>query len=112
MGRPDSHATTLRRLITTLPRVVVQNRLMATGDRDVALALLYFTPDERRPILDAVSARKRQRIEEEILLQERLRISRKHYEMAASRLILALQQNSTQQSSRSYLRPLTRRPSE
>jgi len=112
MTSQDSHAVMLRRLVATLPRPVVQNRLMATSDRDVALALLYFTTEERRPILDAVSLRKRQRIEEEILLQERLRITRKHYEAAASQLIRALQQNTSQHSRRSYLRPLRRRPCE
>lgn len=108
----DPHAEALQRLLAKLPPVVVQNRLMATSDRDIALALLYFSHTDREPVLSAVSRAKRARVEDEILLQERLRISRKHYEMAVAGLIRALEQNSAQRSSRSYLRPLRRRPSE
>ncbi|MFP4484464.1 MAG: hypothetical protein ACLFO1_06380 [Spirochaetaceae bacterium] len=85
---------------------------MATSDRDVALALLYVCEEERRPVLAAVSRAKRTRVEEEILLQQRLQISWQHYETAVLRLIRALQENSPQKSARSYLRPLRPRPSE
>lgn len=112
MTHRDSHAEILARIVKKLPPVIVQNRLMATSDRDVALALLYFSDEEREPVLSAVSKAKKRRIQEEIVLQERLRISRKHYELAVSRLIAALQQNTAQQSQRSYIRPLKPRPSE
>jgi hypothetical protein len=85
---------------------------MATSDRDVALALLYVPKEERRPVLEAISKAKRMRVEEEILLHERLQIAWKHYETAVSQLIRALQENSAQKSARSYLRPLRPRPSE
>ncbi|NBC29522.1 MAG: hypothetical protein GVY29_05965 [Spirochaetes bacterium] len=105
MTHRDSHAEILARVLKKLPPVVVQNRLMATSDRDVALSLLYFNDEEREPILSAVSTAKKRRIQEEIVLQERLRISRKHYETAVSQLIAALQQNTPRQSQRSYIRP-------
>ncbi len=108
----ESHSEVLTRLVRSLPKVVVQNRLMATSDRDVALALLYVPKEDRRPVLEAISKAKRTRVEEEILLHERLQISWKHYETAVSQLIRALQENSAQKGARSYLRPLRPRPSE
>ena len=108
----DPQAEALQRLLAKLPKVVVQNRLMATSDRDIALALLYFSNTDREAVLSAVSRAKRARVEDEILLQKRLRISRKHYEMAVAGLIRALEQNSAQSSSRGYLRPLRPRPFE
>jgi len=95
----------LMNLVQHIPTVTVQNRLMAASDRDIALSLMYIESERRQRILSLLSARKRERVVDELRLQERLRITSDHYERAIRNVISALAQDRNQSSIRSYLRP-------
>lgn len=95
----------LLELVRNLPRVQVQNRLMACTDRDVALALVGLTDVERESVLATVSVRKAARIREEVALQERRRVDPKHAVFALGVVIGSLESEGLVKGNRSYLRP-------
>ncbi len=90
--------------------VQVQNVLMKTGDRDLALAMMYLEEHERAELLGRVSSRKAARVRAELQLQERLRIEYRHYLDAVHRLTAELGGERCPRSSAGYLRPHRPRP--
>ena len=92
-------------LIRTLPRVELHNRLMVTSDRELALSMLYMNDEDRVLLLKQVTKGKAGRIEEEMQLQTRLRITYVQYRMAIENVIERLTVTKGSPSLKSYLRP-------
>jgi len=85
--------------------VTVQNILMSTADREIALSTLYMDSSEKRYLLSFLSSGKKNRIESEITLQEHLRIRYDYYTKAVEKLINRFSHGGRQDSMRTYLRP-------
>ena len=49
----------LIKLIKSLPRIKVQNFLMAVPDREIALSMMYMKDSDRNYLLAAVSGKRR-----------------------------------------------------
>jgi len=96
---------TLMKLIRTLPRIDVQNTLMTSSDRELALSFLYMDEAERGCVLSLLSAEKRRRVREELTLQERLSITRVQYKRTIESLIITLKLLRRGGDFKSYLRP-------
>jgi hypothetical protein len=95
-------------LLTVLPRVDSQNRLLRVSDRDLAMALLYMEDAERDRVLDLVGTGKGVRLELERV--ERSRTEYRHHEMAAG-LVIRVLEGSTAEGASSFYRPSrVRRP--
>lgn len=97
----------LLELVARVPAVQVQNRLMATTDRDIALSLSGMESYEESLILAHLSPAKADRIREELALTGRRRVDEVHVVHALGVLIGSLEGRRTG-SRRSYFRP--RRP--
>ena len=98
----------LLRLVTKLPVVRVQNRLMASTDRDFALAAVGLESDELDRLLAFVSSSKANRVREEVRLQEARHVESRYVVVALTTIISSLESNRIVAGQRSYLRP--RRP--
>ncbi len=83
---------------------------MKTGDRDLALAMMFLEDRERGELLERVSSQKAARVRAELQLQERLRIEYRHYLDAVQRLTAELGGSRCARSRGSYLRPHRTRP--
>lgn len=95
-------------LVRSLPAVQVQNRLMASTDRDIALALAGMADEEEATVLAHLAPRKADRVREELALEERRRVDEKHIVSSLDVLIASLLGDRTMTGRRSYVRP--RRP--
>jgi predicted methyltransferase MtxX (methanogen marker protein 4) len=101
--------TKLLELIASLPEVQVQNRMMATSDRAVALCLFGMTTEEVDRALAPVGIRKESRIRDELALVRTRRVDERHYERALTDMITSLCGGRVASSGRrSYLRPRDR----
>lgn len=98
----------LLELLEKLPAVHVQNRLMASGDRDVALALAGMSDEDADRVLRFLSLPKASRVREERALEERRHVEEKHIAASLSVLIASLEGRRAVPGRRSYVRP--RRP--
>ncbi len=98
----------LLRLVSQLPVARVQNRLMASTDRDFALAVVGLEPDELDRLLAFVSSSKANRVREEVRLQEARHVESRYVVVALTTIIRSLESNRIVVGQRSYLRP--RRP--
>jgi len=94
-------------LVSRLPDVQIQNRLMATTDRDLALSLSGMEHSDERQILARLSPAKADRVREELALTERRRVDEEHVVHALGVLIGSLEGRRIQPR-HSYVRP--RRP--
>jgi flagellar motor switch protein FliG len=99
-------------LIQKLPAVQVQNRLMASTDRDLALTLVGMTGEEQERVLAFISPRKAGRVREELALEERRHVEERHIIAALSVVIQSLQGSRSLSGPRSYVRPRRARPGE
>lgn len=95
-------------LVRTLPAVQVQNRLMASTDRDIALALAGMADEDEAAVLAHLAPRKADRVREELALEERRRVDEKHIVYSLDLLIASLVGDRALTGRRSYVRP--RRP--
>jgi hypothetical protein len=91
-------------LLTALPRVDGQNRLLRVSDRDLALALLYMEGIDRDRVLDLVGTGKSSRVRLELDRIERSRVEYRHHEMAAALVARVLEGSATRGAS-SFYRP-------
>ena len=98
----------LLKLIATLPVVQVQNRLMASTDRDFALALIGLESEDAERLLACVSPTKAARVRDEVRLQEGRKVQNEHVVAAIGTIVRSLESNRIIAGQRSYLRP--RRP--
>jgi len=118
----NDYAVTLLRVLRLLTPIEAQNRIMATPDRVIALALTAMDRQEREEFLHYLSQEKRRRVDEERALQSRLSIAPAHYHAAAEQLLKNLTGSARATgtdtpegtgTSRGYLRPINpRRPKE
>jgi len=118
----NDHAVTLLRILRLLTPIEAQNRIMATPDRVLALALTAMDKQERDLFLNHLSQEKRRRVDEERKLQSRLSIAPQHYYAAAELLLKQLTGSAGEArpdtpagsgTTTGYLRPISsRRPKE
>jgi hypothetical protein len=99
---PDSVLMTLIRKLTPQE---AQNRLLSLGDRDLALAMMYFSDPDKEYLLGFLSPKKTQRIREELALQKHRRITYSQYRTAVEHVIASLSSAKNKASLKSYFRP-------
>ncbi|HUX12379.1 MAG TPA: hypothetical protein VMW87_05085 [Spirochaetia bacterium] len=85
----------LLQLVKTLSPVDRQNRLMATPDRELALAMMYMDEPDRKKFLSVVSIAKRRRIEDELRLESHLSIRYEHFRRAMEAVMVRLYHSAT-----------------
>jgi hypothetical protein len=95
----------LLRIVRSLPRPDVQNRLMSVTDREMALAMMYLSDRDRDFLLSYVSTRKSVRVREELCLQKHLRITYEQYLRGITNVIESFRSPGPAKSIKSYLRP-------
>lgn len=74
------------------------------------MAMTALDIDTKELMWSALSGEKRRRVEEEIRLQKRLRVTPSQIQEAVVRLTRALSVSSPTRAPQSYLRPLRRNP--
>jgi len=95
-------------LIRALPAVEVQNRLMGSANRELAMGLALLSLEERREVLSRLSPKKQRAVEEELALQRRLHIEPEQRRRMTENLIARIR-GERRSTAQSYLRPRTRR---
>jgi Mg/Co/Ni transporter MgtE len=95
----------LLRIVRSLPRTDVQNRLMSVTDREMALAMMYLPDNDRNFLLSYVSRQKSDRVREELRLQEHIRITYGQYLRGITNVIESFRSPGPVKSMKSYLRP-------
>ena len=96
----------LLKVIRTVPRVSLQNRLLRMTDREIAVSMMFMEENDRNSIFDILSSRKRNRVKEELLLHQRLRINYNQYLTVIEHVVQQLTREHIKPGSRSYLRPI------
>ncbi|TVQ21080.1 MAG: hypothetical protein EA382_14070 [Spirochaetaceae bacterium] len=91
--------------IELLPGAHVQNKLMATNDRNLALALLGCDDALERSVFDRIAPRKADRVRSELAVIERRHVDPAIVLQAVSRLLDALDSNARADDRSSYWRP-------
>jgi hypothetical protein len=96
----------LVRRIRSLPKVTVQNGLMRSGDRLIALSMMFMTDSDKEFLLSLLPVAKVRRIREELQLQRRLKITYEQYKKAVKTIYEGVTREGGSDSTKSYLRPL------
>ncbi len=96
----------LVRRLRSLPKVLVQNGLMRTGDRQIALSMMYMRDTERAYVFSLLPHAKVSRIQEELKLQNRLRITYDQYKKAVAAVSEGIARDRGTDSVKSYIRPV------
>ncbi|MBN1410655.1 MAG: hypothetical protein JW969_07405 [Spirochaetales bacterium] len=91
--------------IKSMKKIDAHNTLMVIGDRELAISMLYMKDEDRNHILALVSKEKSRRIQDELVLNERLDIRYGQYRMAIDHVIKAMKSKGDRYSLKSYLRP-------
>ena len=107
-NRVNSPNDMLVRRIRSLPKVTVQNGLMRSGDRLIALSMMFMAEADKEFLLSLLPLAKVQRIREELLLQRRLKITHDQYKKAVAAVYEGVARDRGSDTARSYLRPLGR----
>jgi hypothetical protein len=94
--------------IRSIPAASLQNALMRISDRDLAISMLYMEDPDRMKIFMAVSKQKEIRVKEELTLNNKRKVTYKHYTLSVQAVISSLINSRTPGKTNSYLRP--RRP--
>jgi hypothetical protein len=108
MVMPGSNNDILVSKLRSLSKVRVQNSLMRMADRPIALAMREMDDPDRDFVLAHLPAAKVERIEDEIRLQKRLRITTDQYAKGVHAMLEALDRESGGGSLKSYIRPKKR----
>ena len=95
----------LTELLQTLPAAYVQNTLMASTDRNIALALLGCEDAMEKDVLSRVARAKADRVRQELAISERRRVDSGHVRDALALLLHALETSQAPTGRRSYWRP-------
>ena len=98
-------------LTKALSPVQLQNRLMRSGDREIAMAMLYMEDADRERIIGSLGAGKGRRVREELSFQRHVRITYELYRAAVDTLVSTLNRENGSAALRSYIRPTDRRQS-
>ena len=88
-----------------LPAPRVQNVLMATSDRNVALALMGCENELEHAVFARIATRKADRIRSELAVMERRRVATEHVRDALTALLGALESSKRPHDRSSYWRP-------
>ena len=88
-----------------MSRVDIQNRLMSTTDREIAISMMYMTDIDRSRLFGFLSKVKSRRIQEELNLHARLSICYKDYLKAIDHVVAKLENTGARSRFQSYLRP-------
>lgn len=97
--------TRLAGLLQSLPAAHVQNTLMASTDRNIALALLGCEDAMEKDVLSRIARAKADRVRQELAITERRRVDSGHVRDALELLLDALETNQAPAGTRSYWRP-------
>ncbi len=108
--RPSSQTiralqTRLAERLGSLPAPRVQNVLMATTDRSIALALLGGDDALERAVFARIAARKADRVRSELAVMEHRRVAGEHARDALLTLLGALDASGKPDGRSSYWRP-------
>lgn len=76
------------------------------SDREIALSMMFMQEVDRMRLLAVLPAAKSKRIREEIMLQNRLRITYDQYKIAVSSVLEGLKGGRKIGPLKSYLRPV------
>lgn len=98
----------IHRLLGSLDETDLQNVLMRTTDRELAIMLSRSAPGECRIILDSLSHQKRLRVEEEIRFVKRLRLTRDQYSKVMAGIAGTIKDGKRTEGLKSYIRPRRR----
>lgn len=102
---PGTPNELLVRRARSLPRVRVQNGLMRSGDREIALSMMYMEDVDRSFLFSLLPAAKVKRVREELALQRRLKITYDQYRTAIAALTENIASDRGRGSMKSYIRP-------
>lgn len=95
----------LAELVQRLPPAHVQNRLMASADRNLALALLGCDDDLEKDVLARIAPAKTERVRQELAITEHRRVGTEHVRYALRLLLESLETNQSRSGRSSYWRP-------
>lgn len=108
--RPGSyHNERLLKAFSRHSDVQIQNGLMRSTDREIALAFQRMDQEDVESALIKLPNQKAQRIREEIAYQKRLRITEDQYERMVDRIVAAVSGTRAKTQTRSYIRPHKKR---
>lgn len=107
MRRTAPHQRVLE-LIRSLDRVDVQNRLLRTSDKEIALSLIYMSDWQQDFVLEFLGTVKEARVRQELERYRHTRILYRQYEMAVHTVIRSLE-GGRLTGARVYYRPLRSR---
>jgi hypothetical protein len=98
----------LAHTIRSLPRVLLQNRLMRLATREIAGAVRFLPDADQGRVFSALPAAMANRVREEIALLKRRRLSGRDRLVFVRQVLASLRQDSAPPSIGSYLRPVRR----
>jgi len=103
---PGTPNELLVRRARSLPPVRVQNGLMRSGDREIALSMMYMEDGDRSFLFSLLPEAKVKRVREELTLQKRLKITYDQYRKAIATLTESIASDRGGGSMKSYIRPV------
>lgn len=98
----------LLQILRTYPAAEVQNKLMTSGDREIALSMLYLSEGDRDFILSFLGQQKSERVREEWIFQKGVRITYSQYLQAVNNILDRFLSSGSGKMLKSYLRPVRR----
>jgi hypothetical protein len=101
----ESLESTLLSILRNMTHVDAQNKLMACTDREIAVAILYMNDDNREFIFTFLAQSKIERINEEIKVLKKKKITDERYRKIITRLIKHLKGEGSDPRGRSYFKP-------
>jgi hypothetical protein len=104
-ARPDQFSAAFVEAVRGLPAATAQQKLSATADRDLSIALLGVEGADRDFILSFVSAEKRHRVLLEIERVRRARLGPRERSLVLGRVIQHIRSTGSQTFKGSWFRP-------
>ena len=104
-ARPDSFSAAFLEAVRGLPAATAQQKLSATADRDLSIALLGIEGTDRDFILSFVSVEKRHRVLLEIERVRRARLGPREKSLILGRVIQHVRGTGSQTFRGSWFRP-------
>ena len=101
----ESSDTQLIKILKSLSPAEAQNRLMRVTDRNLAICMLYMDVSDRNVVLDRLGKMKRQRIKQEFVYVQHLRLRYPQYKSVIEKVILSIV-GGKNVAPQSYIRPL------
>jgi len=95
----------LMKLLRAFPSSEIQNKLMGVTDRELAMSMMYVSEGDCKFLLAFLSAKKIERVSEELRFQKGVRITYKQYLQAVNNVLIRLKSGEVKDGTKSYLRP-------